>query len=322
MYWRKIWQKAGGYPDRSLAEDAFFLSKAIQHGARLARLENKDDFIYIRHAENSWAFRCGEFIDPRGWQRIPEPQFAPEEYDFYSAHRFSSQKSLQENSFPLVSAIMPTANRRPFVGKAIEYFRRQAYPNKELIIVDDGSDPIGDLIPDDENITYIRLNPRLSVGAKRNLACEKACGEIIMHWDDDDWHAPHRISYQVESLLKANVDVCGINSVLFYDQANGKAWQYIYPPNQRFWLSGNTLCYRKEFWVTHRFPGIDVGEDARFVWSGSRDQMTVLPDSAFHVSIIHGHNVSPKQTRGAYWRPYPVEDIRKLMMEDWTFYDN
>ena len=42
---------------------------------------------------------------------------------------------------PLVSCIMPTYNRRHFAGKAIEYFLRQDYPNKQLVIVDDGTSP-------------------------------------------------------------------------------------------------------------------------------------------------------------------------------------
>ena len=49
---------------------------------------------------------------------------------------------------PLVSCIMPTYNRRPFVPKAIEYFLRQDYPNRELIILDDGDDRVADLVPD------------------------------------------------------------------------------------------------------------------------------------------------------------------------------
>lgn len=320
VYWRKIWQDLARYPDRSLAEDAIFLSKAVRNGAHQVRLENNGNFIYLRHSTNSWEFKCGQFIDPAGWQRISEPNFAAEDRQFYLNHSDSPPDVPKENSLPLVSAIMPTANRRPFVGKAIEYFRRQDYRNKELIIIDDGTDPVGDLVPEDDDIIYLYLPPRLSVGAKRNLACEKARGEIILHWDDDDWHASHRISYQVETLLKTTAEVCGINSLLFYDKAKGQAWQYVYPRNQRFWLSGSTLCYRKAFWGNHRFPEIDVGEDARFVWSGSPNQMIVLPDSSFHVSIIHDHNVSAKQTRGAYWRLCSAEIIQELLKEDWPFY--
>jgi hypothetical protein len=38
------------------------------------------------------------------------------------------------NNHPPVSCIMPTANRRAFVPRAVVYFLRQDYPNKELVI--------------------------------------------------------------------------------------------------------------------------------------------------------------------------------------------
>jgi glycosyltransferase involved in cell wall biosynthesis len=257
-----------------------------------------------------------------GWQAASEPVLSPEDREFYKAHSSTKQSVFQENPLPLVSAIMPTADRRSFVPRAIEYFRRQTYPNKELIIVDDGADPIGDLIAQRENIIYLRPPSRLSVGAKRNLACEKAHGEIILHWDDDDWHAPHRISYQVDALLNSGTDVCGINNMFFLNQSDGRTWQYSYPTNQRFWLSGSTLCYRKSFWAKHRFPEVNVGEDARFIWAGSRARMTLLSDSTFHVGIIHKGNVSPKQTRGVYWKPCPADTIRGILKEDWSFYQS
>src|SRR4051794_36348973 len=97
---------------------------------------------------------------------------------------------LPDTTFPLISCIMPTYNRRAYVPRAIEYFLRQDYPNKELIIVDDGTDPVSDLVPADERIRYIRLNVKQPIGTKRNLACQEARGSIIIHWDDDDWHAP------------------------------------------------------------------------------------------------------------------------------------
>ena len=39
---------------------------------------------------------------------------------------------------PLVSCIMPTHNRCCFAPQAIEYFLRQNYADKELIVIDDG----------------------------------------------------------------------------------------------------------------------------------------------------------------------------------------
>ncbi|MGE5301393.1 MAG: glycosyltransferase family 2 protein [Acidobacteriota bacterium] len=76
---------------------------------------------------------------------------------------------------------MPTFNRRRFVPLAMKYFLRQHYESKEPIIVDDGTDAIGDLIPADDRIRYIRLDKKRTIGAKRNPACEQARGEIILH---------------------------------------------------------------------------------------------------------------------------------------------
>ena len=111
---------------------------------------------------------------------------------------------------PLVSCIMPTYNRRLFVPQAIKYFLRQDYPHKELIIVDDGADKVEDLIPAHEQIKYLRLEHRASIGAKRNLAVGQSRGEIVVHWDDDDWYAENRISVQVQPLLEERAEVSGL----------------------------------------------------------------------------------------------------------------
>ena len=227
----------------------------------------------------------------------------------------------------LVSCIMPTADRRAFVARAIEYFLRQDYEHKELIIVDDGREAVADLMPDDARVRYVRLDERLPVGAKRNLACDEARGEIIAHWDDDDWHAPHRLSYQVESMTRAGAELCGISTLLFYDARRGggggnRAWKYVYPSSQKRWVSGSSMCYTRAFWAGNRFREINVGEDARFVWGRPAARLCVLPDAGFHVGIIHGGNVSPKNTAGSYWRPHPAEDIRRLLGADAKFYDD
>lgn len=218
---------------------------------------------------------------------------------------------------PLVSAILPTANRRQFLPGAIECFRRQDYPRRELIIVDDGADGIADLVPEegtgDAPIRYVRLNSRHTIGAKRNLACSEAQGEIVLHWDDDDWAAPWRIRYQAQQLLEASAAICGLVRLYYYEPSTARAWEYKYPGGPKPWVAGNTLCYRKSFWDRHRFPDVNVGEDARFVAQAARPQVLVLDDPRFIVAFLHGSNVSPKKTSGTYWTPQPVELIRSIM---------
>ncbi len=109
---------------------------------------------------------------------------------------------------PLVSCLMPTADRRAFVEQSIWYFLRQDYGPRELIVIDDGDEDVARLIPLDERIRYVRLAGRRPLGAKLNLGCEQARGELIAHWDDDDWIGPDRLSRQVAAL--AGADACGL----------------------------------------------------------------------------------------------------------------
>ncbi len=221
---------------------------------------------------------------------------------------------------PLVSCIMPTAGRRAFVPQALQYFLVQDYPARELIVVDDGADPVNDLIPEDPRVRYVHLPERLTIGAKRNAACEMARGSCIIHWDDDDWNAPWRLRYQVEHLLESDADLCGLHNPLFYSPQLDKAWQYVYPEGGKPWVYGATLCYRKSFWSRWRFPEIDVGEDTRFVWQSPSAQILALSDPTFFVALVHSGNSSPKRTTGGRWQTYAVNAMHDLMGDSLTCY--
>ena len=225
-----------------------------------------------------------------------------------------------DSSLPLVSCIMPTRNRRWAVPRAIQYFLRQDYPNRELLIVDDGTDRIGDLIPGDSRIRYFELPRPASTGAKRNFACTNSKGTLIAHWDDDDWYAPWRLTYQVEQLLQANADICGLDRVLFYAPKEEKAWEYVYPPEQRRWVYGASLCYTRSFFETHPFADIRVGEDTCFVWADPRARVHALKNCNFMVALVHGENTSPKLTSDPRYVSRAAGDVERLLGHDLPFY--
>jgi glycosyltransferase involved in cell wall biosynthesis len=224
------------------------------------------------------------------------------------------------NSEPLVSCIMPTYNRRSFVPQAIRCFLRQDYPNLELIVVDDGSDPVRDCVPESERIHYLRLDQKLTIGAKRNFACEQARGEYIFHWDDDDWYPPRRVSTQVQTLLDQNSDICGSSRISFYNSTSEQAWEYRYAAPGTQWVAGSTLAYRKSFWERNQFPNIQVGEDSRFIWNSANKTISDLLDPTLCVAMVHAGNTSRKETGGAYWQVQPGENVRRLLGDDIHFY--
>lgn len=204
-------------------------------------------------------------------------------------------------ALPLVSCIMPTYNRRPFVPRAIAQFLEQDYPNRELVIVDDGTDPIADLVPSDERIRLIRLSTRLTIPLKRNIACEAARGEIICHWDDDDWMTPQRLRKQVAELRRAGADICGVRALFFHSPTSGEIWLGRFPRciHGRGPFPGAVLCYRKTLWSAHPFHDVPEGEeyDTAFVRENFSAQFVELSDLAFYVLTVHLTNFSSYRDR-------------------------
>jgi glycosyltransferase involved in cell wall biosynthesis len=232
----------------------------------------------------------------------------------------SSQFQPNQTSLPLVSCIMPTRNRRRFVGQSIWYFLRQDYPHKELIVLDDGEDSVADLIPTDERIRYVRIDRSLTLGAKRNLGCELSHGALIAHWDDDDWIAAHRLSLQTTQLLAHDADACGTRDLLYYWPDAGEAWFYHYPEPERPWLAGCTLLYRRAIWADHPFPEINVGEDSAFLRQLSPERLYAIPDPSFYVGLIHSGNTGAKNLRDPRWQRRSLDEVSHLLTLDRTFY--
>lgn len=147
---------------------------------------------------------------------------------------------------PLVSIITPvTAARAQYEPGLNAMVAAQDYPHIEHI--------------------YIR-EEGLTIGAKRNLGCERAQGDIILHMDSDDWYSPGWVSSQVAALLQTGADIVGLKELYFYHEQQHRAWIYKWD-EARAWVAGGTMCYHKSFWQKHKFQDIQLGEDNYFVWT-------------------------------------------------------
>lgn len=317
---RSIWQRLARYPDSSLAEHAAFLDQAVRRGARLEPLGADGLFVYVRHGSNSSQLPIAGDVPPPGWQKAVEPALPSDDRRYYLTRTDQSPSQPSSNPTPLVSCVMPTFDRRAFIPAALNYFSRQDYPALELIVVDDGTDPVADLIPDDPRIRYHRLENRLVLGAKRNLACELARGELIVHWDDDDWYARNRVSTQVAAMETGCGDLSGMRSLFFYDPAGRRAWKYSWPAAGRIWAAGTSLAYRKALWERSKFPEVANGEDTRFVWSRAVRSLADISHTDTIVAIIHRRNSVPKAVQGANWSSVAAHDIEALLGADLGLY--
>ena len=102
---------------------------------------------------------------------------------------------------PLVSILIPAYNSSPWVRYAILSACNQTWPNKEIIVVDDGST--------DKTLAIAREFERFDVGVKvisqpnrgasaaRNTALKASRGDYIQWLDSDDLLDPNKIERQM-----------------------------------------------------------------------------------------------------------------------------
>ena len=145
-------------------------------------------------------------------------------------NRYSEEKNEESVSCideqPLISCLMVTANRADIARVAIECFSEQTWPNKELVIIDDGVEDYSDLIASfdcADLVRYIKLqpaNPRLSLGELRNLSIEQARGEWCVQWDDDEWYHPERLAIQLNAAALADVGASALKWTLMHVKEN------------------------------------------------------------------------------------------------------
>lgn len=311
------WWEHHRFPDRSLAEDADFLDACVRAGARLTRVPGREHYVYVRHAGNTWSLQAGQAVDRDGWSRVAAPDLPSNDLAFY-AGLDSPQTSGAASG--RVSCIMPTRDRRSLAALAIAWFRHQDYPDKELVVLDDGDIPIGDLVAGVPGVRYQRLDKPVLLGTKRNLACELATGDFIAHWDDDDWQAPTRLSTQVHGLASGRAELSGTSRLLFWDAEHSRAWRYTWPTGARPWLAGTSLCYAVSLWRRHPFPAVGVGEDTRFVWQSGARELDDLRSCDLVVALLHSRSTVRKDTQGPYWAPVDLTEVRRLLGDDYALY--
>ena len=75
----------------------------------------------------------------------------------------SNTKSNNTKINPFVSICTPTFNRRPFIPYMIKCFEHQNYPKDKIewIIIDDGTDPIQDLVTNIPQVKYYYFNEKI-----------------------------------------------------------------------------------------------------------------------------------------------------------------
>ncbi len=223
----------------------------------------------------------------------------------------------------LISVITPTAERARYLKGTYELLQQQSYTHWEWLVYDTSLRPNSFADP---RVTYIHDEGIVSIGEKRNRLVQQAKGELIVHFDDDDYYAPIYLEKVIQRLHAA--DFFTISSWFSYDtktcqfyywntEESGEV-RYILSPmagalvreidlgpyseKQRDQLNYNaktgygfSFAYRREVLKKCHFDDIDFAEDHHFyqaVVAAGYSTDAVADRQGIVVHVIHDSNTS------------------------------
>ena len=142
----------------------------------------------------------------------------------------------------------------------------------------------------------MRIGSRVSLGTKRNIACREARGEIMVLWDDDDWHAPQRIERQVLPIVRGDAEITALQNCFVLEVSDRRFWT-ITPDLHRMMFAGNvtggTAAFRRQLWEGGiRYPEVNITEDAAFLNDAMRRgrKLERIENDSLFVYVRHGSN--------------------------------
>ncbi len=111
---------------------------------------------------------------------------------------------------PLVSVVIPTYNRWPMIGEAVQSVLAQFFDRFELIVVDDGSTDSTVLsLRQRDSRLKVFTQPRAGVSAARNAGVAMAQGKYIAFLDSDDLWSPAKLAVQTNFMEQnSGVRIC------------------------------------------------------------------------------------------------------------------
>jgi len=208
----------------------------------------------------------------------------------------NNKKNNTSTNPPFVSVCTPTFNRRPFIKMMVACFDSQDYlkDRMEWIIIDDGTDPIEDLVGGHPNVKYFRYDTKMTLGKKRNIMHDKSKGDIIVYMDDDDYYPPERVSHAVNMLTTHPSALCAGSSEM-YIYFNDRKRMVQFGPYGKDHATAGTFAFKRQLLKQTRYNEDACLAEEREFLKGYTIPFVQLDTLKTILVFSHSHNTMDKR---------------------------
>lgn len=212
-----------------------------------------------------------------------------------------------DTHWPKVSVVVCSYNGERTLPDCLEGLRKLAYPDYEVIVVNDGSTDNTPAIASEHPLRLISTQNR-GLSCARNTGMEAASGEIVAYTDDDARPDAHWLHYLAEAFMREDVVAVGGPNIA----PPGDGWiadcvanspggpvHVLVSDTEAEHIPGCNMAFRKEalqaiggFDVRYRAAGDDVDVCWRLQEQGGR--------IGFHAGAMVWHH--RRNSLRAYWK--------------------
>lgn len=194
---------------------------------------------------------------------------------------------------PILSVVLPVHNVEPYLADMLSSLARNADPDMEVVIVDDGSldgtprviDEFGDRLP---QLQLIRHDRARGLADARNAGLDLVRGRYVTFVDGDDWLAPDYLRRLVAAIDGLGCDFVRVDHVQVHDRQRtthlapeARRNVVLHPRSGILPATRRTMVdypyawagvYRHDLGPLLRFPsGLHTAEDRPWIWRLHRE---------------------------------------------------
>lgn len=217
---------------------------------------------------------------------------------------------------PLISIVIPNYNGVRFIDEALKSALEQDYPNKEVIVVDDGSsDGSRELLRTYRDKIKLIETDNVGAAAARNAGILVAKGPLIALLDSDDIWLKNKLTLQIKKMISGNADLVYCHGQEFGNQSRSNVKRFAsysgdcYPffkqnPGKAIIDMGPSTVLLKRDLL--RFSGIfdtsftGLAEDWDFFRRYSRIAIVDYCDEILVLRRSHSNNLSERSLKDFY----------------------
>lgn len=210
-------------------------------------------------------------------------------------------------SQPLISCLCVTENRPDFTPWLLWNWKRQTYPDTELVIVDASEKPFKTKT---KGVRVVHA-PGLNIPARRNLAVSEARGDFVAWFDDDDWYHPERLEV-LSCLVTDECPIAGPKLAWFVNLFTFEAKRFV---QRRGVLNSGLLARKQVLLDTVYDESLNKGSDLTWL-TIARNKYQIA--ETFEVpSFFLCHNQNAGNTADVHQFNRPINEIINAVTCAW-----